>query len=351
MTRATVALALAAAALIAQESKAQQPRACDSDAGGPLNVNDAGVHKYPGIFVDQNGASVPFLALSLMEPIPNTDTHSAGELLKDVCVRYEIKNESPSTPIEHFSWDDIGLPYYNFAINGGGQSPGWPRVAHRVRPSPALYPTRVAAFSNHYLTEIQAQFPVKPTPHFFRESSYATDFPELLVAMEQGSLATDQAVLAADLNSIEELPVLIMEFSLPDGVQIWAESLVFSNGESIVFSYKMATSGQVNIAAPMTDALQELRPAPSLESAVKLAQSVVEFEVAKPASDSSGFSLEFGRDAFELGDEGIFLVQQPVTVRSDEGEACIMQSLYSPVPVSADKRKCDLDPEIIQNWQ
>lgn len=328
------------------------PRACSPTNGGSLKDGQPGVVVSHGSFKER-GQPVPFDVLSLAEFAKDDP-----DIINEMCLRYELLNKSKKIKIKSLRWNDIDLAYYGFPIGPGEQHPGWIVTRHDVYPKPAIYSTQVGAYDSSK-SQVRALFAQRlqrasvegnaGAISYFNTASLERDVVYSLVrtGLHVGSVpGFERPVVPKVLY-----PDLRKEFRTTELFISSLSQAHFSEGEFIVQTVIRGTVDG-DIMAPM------LASIPSRVSEAWTDKDVFNFANILRKMTTAPITVEDGQyvattrfPRAALGDLGIFIVSHPITIRTNQGVACIIAQMYSPLPLMANSAYCNLSEDAMRRIQ
>lgn len=333
------------------------PRACDPRAGGSLNEGDTGVRASPTSLRNPEGSSIPVTVFSLANSVPaqggELSTHASGDSLVDMCLRYELRNNSRSHTITDLRWKDVDLSWYQYPIEPGDQPPGWVVKAQNVLPTPKIFETTLRAFRKKE-TSARAFFPVRYQRVIPNHSGYLTPSklrPDLAYTLlMMGFKLRPVPALTKEMISNSKHQTLSSAFYVTEKRGVTLQSTLTSEAEGYSIHYKVDAAEGVDVAAPLFISLRELSLSPTNEDSIHFAKSVNSFSGSLENIGVMEFDLGVSYGSARLGENVAFIVDHPVTIKTEDGVACVMQQAYSPVPIHIPESQCDLSEEIKGNW-
>jgi hypothetical protein len=348
--------------VLSTEVGATSWRACSHDAGGPLDESDIGVFTHASSFnVDgyQFGVAVKSLAQAMLSNGSALPGDWPPDQLASMCIRYQLENRHTARTMDWFRWGDANMPWYGYPIPPGQHSEDWPVQFTDVLPKAQTLPSTVISFRNNEAI-IRALFAVrykraKPLGQTTQSASPINYLmPDKVPTALQAALQsadmeiTPVEAIATPQSEGRTYRTLSYQFSPPGEPTVaFASALRYADGNFII-SYKMNAADSIKVSSPLFNMLREFRPKPVVKDAITMVQYIDKF--ARSMGNELSFSINVDAATSEFEGYGVFLVQHPVTVRTAAGEACLLQSAYSPVPINISDRKCDLPAQIINNW-
>lgn len=314
---------------------AQLHRACyteGSHAKGDLEGRQQGVLSRRGKW-DYQGRQHAFDALSLWGP----DRPKPEK----TCIRYELKNLS-GYKIEAVRWTDAQMNFVDIAKGGRSRwmvpsAPPYPAVPHMSlvkafeRSSDlilAYVHTKRAAAAGGMSTG-------------FAEFDISAAMPEAVSALDLANLPIRRVTVAGRDAFPNRMGFLPSNFS-NDKLAFEHISGVFYEGQSISVnqSIKFARlSPDTEFSAPYISALNSLTSPVDANAVSRFAATIKEVrgQWIKPIDGSWGKTVTA---PIGSGMPALFVVQYPVTVRTQEEILCLSVTAYSVVPVEAAANYC-----------
>lgn len=344
MTRnANLVLATCSVLVFTVSNASAQGSGCSSS--GRTLVEDVGRHTeiFDASFARASGAVVPFTAFSNAQTINSYGPGGGGLERIDLCLRYQIRNDSLMT-IEELSWPVAGVPIYDYPILPNERSAVFP----------VMYFNTIGAVTD--ITEVRAFRGAPVGARTYVPLFGATRMPnnERLHPLGPSSIPVEPTLLRSQFwlqspgtfavttpsDTEIELPEFVMSSTTPDGVELeYTSSLYYDEGQ-FTFDYSFSADGAQAISAPYLLALSEFRPSPTVHDSNIFTETIGNFRSQLTSPREIQLSFEVDPTSSDFDGFAAFVGFHPVSVETETGNVCFLFPLYSPIPIGLGANFC-----------
>ncbi|MDE4100299.1 hypothetical protein [Phaeobacter gallaeciensis] len=323
---------------------------CSTDPSSHIDEAAADTVLHGASFVRSSGNVVPFVALSRGHILADHSAPGSNIKTIDLCIRYQIVNNSADEIIESLRWPIANVALYTYPIEAGERSLAFPvpywaasdmfvgvNEVGAYRDAPVSVRALRPLYQTTRMPNDDASHPLGPSP----APAPNPDVPdEFEMNPDIGFSVTTPSEAGFELPSIE------VNLTTPDEVPIKYRSAVSFDGEKIEFSYRFMADDARAVSTPYLAALRELFPSSSVFDAVSIANSIDNFTTELSGSEGAiEFSFFVDPRLSEFGDNSIFYTHHPISVSTETGQLCLLYPIYSPVPLRIGSDLCPEPPQ------
>jgi hypothetical protein len=339
-----IVMSVTATATIAQNSN------CSTDPSSHIDEAAADTVLHGASFVRSGGDVIPFLALSRGHVLAEYSAPGSSIKTIDLCIRYQIVNNSAEKIIESLRWPVANVALYAYPIEAGERSlafpvPYWAASGMFVgvnevgayRDPPVSVRALRPVYQTTRMPNDEASHPLGPSP----APAPSPDVPDEFEMNPDTDFSVETPSEAGS-----ELPSIEVNLTTPDEIPIEDQSAVSFDGEKLEFSYRFMADDAGAVSTPYLAALREFGPSSSTADAVSIANSIDSFATELSGSDGAiEFSLFVDPRLSEFGDNSIFYTHHPISVSTEAGRLCLLYPIYSPVPLRIGSDLCSDPPQ------